>query len=194
MTEKFLKSHDFTAKWEGGYSDYKEDRGGATNYGVSMVFLQGLEKHKTELLRRLGVVLPVTKESIKALTKTQAQQLFYNEFWANADLDAYPLPVALCFYDMRVNHGAKNATRLIQRAYNALDSTAEKLVEDGALGAKTKAALTGVIDSLAFVSCAENARKDFFEAIMRNAPSQEKFRNGWLNRAHAMGNTAKEYA
>ena len=40
----FLKCFDFTIKNEGGYNEIKFDNGGATNYGVSLRFLNDTTK------------------------------------------------------------------------------------------------------------------------------------------------------
>ena len=41
--EVFEAAHAHVAKWEGGYFDHPNDPGGVTMYGVSLMFLKGLD-------------------------------------------------------------------------------------------------------------------------------------------------------
>ena len=182
---KFNKAMQFTAKWEGGLSDDKADKGGLTHYGVCLAFLKDVEaasKRNKEYLRELGVLLPVTRASISRLTREQAEKLFRWQFWDALSCDEYSLPVGVVLFDMAVNHGRANAVKLMQRGCNAAGFT-PPLTVDSRLGPKTQAALHA-LDAGKLAACAIDARIKFYNDIVANNPSQKVFLKGWLNRAN----------
>ncbi len=181
--DKFSYAYAFTAKAEGGFSDEKNDRGGATGYGVSLAFLTQLAASSRDYakLQELGVVLPVTRESVVSLTAEQARDILKYEFWDKPEFEDFPKRVACCLFDMAVNHGTSRAVKLAQRGYNAtIGAFGAKLVVDGVIGLQTTNAL--MQESNILLSNIIEARWAFYEAIMKNDPSQEVFRNGWRNR------------
>lgn len=187
---EFSKAHAFTAKWEGGLSDHPSDRGGITKYGVSIKFLQGLaaEQLGRDVLDRMSIRLPITAETVRSLTRDQAEALFRWEFWTPLRMDALPQRSATLLYDMSVNHGAKRAVILAQRGYNAcVGPYGKKLEEDGILGPQTRAALTHDTDAIA--SAIINARRDFYRAIVAQDATQNAHLKGWLNRADDLART-----
>ena len=181
--DKFSYAYAFTAQAEGGSSDDKNDRGGATGYGVSLAFLKTLAANSRDhaKLQELGVLLPVTRESVVGLTAEQARDILKYEFWDKPKFENFPKRVACCLFDMAVNHGTSRAIKLAQRGYNAtIGSFGAKLVVDGVMGAQTTTALMQETDTL--LDNIISARWAFYEAIMQNDPSQETFRRGWRNR------------
>ena len=184
--DAFAVAHAFTAKWEGGLSDVPQDAGGITRYGVSLAFLQGLFEESPatrQLLSRIGVSLPPTRESVKRLTADQAAALFRDQFWDDLKCDAFPLPIAVILYDMAVNHGRSRAVRLAQRGYNAtLANASGRLDEDGVPGPLTRRCLS--VDSPALRRAILDARENFYRAIVSAKPSQRVFLRGWLNRTN----------
>ncbi len=180
----FLKSHEFTARFEGGYSNYKEDAGGATKYGVSLRWLRTLGT-VGDIDADIDADGDVDIDDVKALTVEEAKQLFFRHFWQSANLDVFPLHVAFMMYDMRVNHGPRGATVILQRAYNDMMQR-QALVVDGALGPKTTSALLQK-SGRALIDAMVRQRTEAYEHIMAARPSQEVFREGWLRRAQEMG-------
>ena len=183
-------AYTFTAKAEGGYSNDKYDRGGATGYGVSTALLKSMSQISRDrnFLESCGVLLPVSGETIKSLTREQAKEIFKSEFWDKNDLGIYPVRMAAVLFDMAVNHGWKNAVKIAQRGYNSFVGVyGSKLVVDGIDGHQTRQALKGDADLL--LTRIIDRRWDFYEAIMENNPTQEKFRNGW----HARCQNLRKY-
>lgn len=183
MDDKFSYAYAFTAKAEGGFSDDKNDRGGATGFGVSLAFLKSLAANSRDnaKLKELGVLLPVTRESIEALTSSQARDILKYEFWDKPKFEVFPKRIACCLFDMAVNHGTSRSIKLAQKGYNAtIGNFGAKLAVDGVMGAQTTTALMQESDVL--LSNIIEARWAFYEAIMKNDPSQETFRRGWRNR------------
>ena len=181
---KFETAYDFTAKWEGGLSDDPADRGGITNYGVSIEFLRDCERLDTTKLLCLGIKTPVSRESIKSLRRDQARDLFRWRFWETPGYERYELPLAAVLFDCSVNHGISRAIKLAQKAFNAIaPATAEKLSVDGIQGPKTKAALI-LVGSFPLARAIVSERKRFYQAIVDSNHTQRVFLRGWLNRAN----------
>lgn len=171
MTD-FDKIHEFVAKWEGGYVDDPSDRGGTTNYGISLAFLKGLPIEDADI-NHDGIV---DKRDIKALTKAQAKELLRHYFWQNMRLDTLSLikpRLAAACYNFAMNMGMGTARKLAQAA---VGTTA-----DGAWGPKTWKAFYECRDEDAALKMCRLARERY-EGIARNNPSQQRFLKGWLNR------------
>lgn len=174
------EAYAFTAKWEGGLSDDAADRGGITNYGVSIVFLRDFVKSHCSAAKRLGLPYVVDKNVIRSLTKEKAKEIFREAFWSAMCCDEYSAPFAAALFDCGVNSGCARAVRCAQTACNLyLD---KPLIVDGALGPKSKAAFKNA--SLKEALASINARRAFLERIVENNPSQKVFARGWNNRVN----------
>ena len=182
-TTAFQTAHAFTAKWEGGLSDHPSDTGGITKYGVCITFLQDKASAKSgrDFLSTIGVKTPITKDTIRALSREQAESIFRHFFWDKLQCDLLPLRPAVILYDMAVNHGLNGGVKIAQRGCNAVFGKGT-LVEDGLMGPKTREALSK--DTLALALAIIQKRRDYYQAIVANKPSQKVFLNGWLNRAN----------
>ena len=188
----FERCQQFTLKWEGGLSDDPEDKGGLTKYGISWEYLQDMSRSRPSVLRDILGTSTVTRQLIKNLTKEQAGALFKFSFWDPFKLDEMPISVALCAYDMNLNHGSFNAMKIMQRACNIMPSVMPKLSVDGKYGPKTRSAMH-------FMNCPNgiaaiaNKRQSFYDAIVANNPKQKGFIRGWTNRCNDMKRQALEW-
>jgi lysozyme family protein len=185
MTEdRFEIANAFTEKWEGALTTNNADRGGITNWGVSLRFLQDYARSNRAYLDSLGVLTPIVYDSIRLLTKKQAHQIFKRAFWDQPlRLSEFPRLTSIMVYDGAINHGPGNAVRMLQRACNDFQE-GERLVVDGLIGPRTRArtfSLGGAHDRELATNFI-NHRENFFHAIVRNDPSQNVFLRGWLNR------------
>ena len=178
---KFETAYEFTARWEGGLSDDPADRGGITNYGVSIEFLKDCARIDSVHCQHLGISLPVTREIIKALKKDQAKELFRWRFWDTPGFELYDTPLAVTLFDCAVNHGIKRSILLAQKAFNNIGDPALWLIVDGIQGPKTKMALQSV-NAAALSTAIISERRDFYRAIVKSNYSQRVFLRGWLNR------------
>lgn len=183
----FETAHSFTKKWEGSFSDDPADRGGITNHGVSLVFLRQFSSGNRTFLQELGIVLPISAHSIRALTKAQAKAIFYKAFWLPLGIMP-PLPqaVATFLYDCAVNHGKGAAVRMAQRACNDVLGK-PVLAIDGLLGAQSRAALRLCDARMVLQLCAQ--RRAFFQRIADRDNTQKRFLAGWLNRCNDLEKT-----
>ena len=181
----FERCQQFTLKWEGGLSDDAADKGGLTKYGISMAYLQDMARTRPSVLRDILGTATVTRQLVRSLTQEQAGALFKYSFWDPFQLDDQPLSVALCVYDMNLNHGSFNAMKIVQRACNVMPFVMPKLSVDGRFGPKTRAAMR-LMNCASGISAIASKRQDFYNAIVRNNPSQKVFLNGWTNRCSDM--------
>lgn len=181
----FKDAHAFTAKWEGGLTDHKYDRGGLTAWGASITFVQDIARTASgrNFLQAIGVGIPVTRDVIRGLTREQVAAMFRHEFWDALRLDDLPFRHAALLYDAAVNSGRAQAVKLSQRGYNrCVGPQGVKLDEDGILGPLTRKALQNT-DTDAVVRAIIGARRDLYRAIVERTPAQRVFLKGWLNRA-----------
>lgn len=174
----FDKALSFVFGNEGGYSNDPDDRGGATNLGITQ-----------STLDRARCQIPDLPSSVRDLTRAQAEEVYRALYWKAAKADMMPYPLCTLHFDAAVNHGIGGAGKLLQRAINnyALKAGLDVRVEvDGAVGPKTLSALCqcldlkGNVNLISEIYC--NQREAYYKAIVENNPSQKVFWNGWMNR------------
>ena len=183
MADNFSIAHAFTAKWEGGLSDDAADSGGLTKFGVDLAMMQDIASTQAgrDTLDRMGIILPVTHNTIKNLTETQAASIYRWQAWDALKLDQIPLRPAVVIYDAAVNSGPKQSVRFAQRGYNACVAYGQPLDTDGIMGPATRKAMQQA-DTDKILMAMLDQREKFFNDLVRAKPSQEVFLRGWLNR------------
>lgn len=161
-------------KIEGGYSDDKDDKGGKTRYGIT-----------EELARDYGY-----KGDMKDLPRSNAESIYYLEFWQPVASLIYPYYIRLAdeIFESTVNHGKSAPAQWLQQALNALNRCGTiwpNLEVDGHIGARTISALNSAIgygekDRLLLVYSI--LRGYFYIRLTQVDESQEKWFRGWLSR------------
>lgn len=165
---------DKVLKDEGGYVENKRDLGGVTNYGISLRFLQTINKE-------------ATKETIQKLTKEEAEDLYYNHFWlANRYDEIQSQEIANKVFNTAVNVGPVVANRFLQTTLNILIFHGKKLEEDGLIGEQT----IETVNLLYNEDVEDNVlkvysllQKEYYAKIIINRPEQIVFFKGWFKRA-----------
>lgn len=183
MADNFSIAHAFTTKWEGGLSDDAADSGGLTKFGVDLAMMQDIASTQAgrDTLDRMGIILPVNRNTIKNLTETQAASIYRWQAWEALKLDQIPLRPAVVLYDAAVNSGPKQSVKFAQRGYNACVAYGQPLDTDGIMGPATRKAMQQA-DTDKILMAMLDQREKFFNDLVRAKPSQEVFLNGWLNR------------
>lgn len=126
---EFIPALEFVLGLEGGYSNHKEDSGGATNYGIT-----------EKLARSYGY-----KGHMKDLTLEIAANIYKKEFWDKLKLEQLDNQyLAIRIFDISVNCGRSKGTKIVQNAYNNMWSTKSKLSVDGMIGRRTISRLNAV--------------------------------------------------
>lgn len=172
---------------EGGFNDIPQDRGGATNFGISLRFLRA-EAAINPQVRGLFPAGPIDIEDIRNLTVDQAAKIYLWCFWVPAKCDALPKRIDHAVFDQAVNAGLRTAGRLLQRAINAVGKWAglPLLSEDGAIGLQTTAAAHRA-HAPDLVAAFRRVAADRYRGLVVARPSQSVFLNGWLARAAKLG-------
>ena len=148
-------------KWEGGYSDNPNDRGGATNSGVTLAVYQSVYgKNKT-------------KNDLKKMTNEQWNYIFTKLYWNKWKADEIKnQSIANILVDWVWMSGL-GTIKKIQSLFG--------LTADGIVGNKTISYINSHDQEEVFNKI-WNRRKQFYESLVKNNPSQKVFLKGWMNR------------
>ena len=148
-------------RWEGGYSDNPNDRGGATNSGVTLAVYQLVYgKNKT-------------KNDLKKMTSDQWNYIFTKLYWNKWKADEIKnQSIANILVDW-VWMSGYGTIKKIQSLFG--------LTADGIVGNKTISYINSHDQEEVFNNI-WNRRKSFYESLVKNNPSQKVFLKGWMNR------------
>ncbi len=166
---------------EGGYVNDPADPGGATNFGVTI-----------GTLKRLGLDLTgdrkVTTADVKAVTRSQARDIFIRDYIYRPKINELPGPVQASIFDMQVNAGT-NAVKILQRLLGNMD---HPVSIDGAIGPKTirAARLAQQAAPNHFADAYGIERRNYYYSLADRRPASRKFaraidggKGGWIRRA-----------
>ena len=163
---------------EGGYSNHSADRGGATQYGISLRFLSSLPTDLGDITGDGHVDI----NDIQNLSEADAIA-FYRKYF----FEHYRLYNILCqrtltkALGLHINMRGRVAGRVVQRACRACGYP---LVEDGILGSKSFQAINTVGQNILVPAiCSEAA--GVYRLIVERDADQAVFLKGWLNRAYS---------
>ena len=162
---------------EGGYSDRRADRGGATNKGIT--------QHTYDIYRQ-SLHLPL--QPVKFLTLEETSDIYRTSYWNPVKAGKLPTPLDLCLFDASVQHGTGRASKWLQRVVGT--------TPDGSIGNATLTALAALISRNGLKSVVDEymkIREDFYAEIIANDPSQVVFKNGWANRMGFLKIAIKEF-
>ncbi len=181
MSKEFDLAYEHVKKWEGGYVNNKNDKGGATNFGISIKFLEDFHQTRTGqvLLGKMNIH-KVNVETIKNLTLEQAKAIYKKAFWEDTNISKLPLKFAIVVFDFAVNSGSYAGARILQRAINA--------DVDGIIGPLTitQAKIKAEENEQAVLETMFKYREDFYNNIVKRNASQKVFLKGWLNRLNSL--------
>jgi lysozyme family protein len=154
----------FIRKWEGGYSNKKNDKGGCTMQGVTIkTFKSYFGEDKT-------------CSDLKQITDEQWAYVFKDGYWnpCKGD-DINDQSIANIIVDWAWMSGVKTAVKVVQKLVG--------VKADGIIGKQTLSAINSSNAPKLFESI-YNEREKFYYDIVERDPSQKKFLTGWLNRLH----------
>ncbi len=175
---------------EGGHSNDPADRGGETQYGVSLRFLKAageIDANRDgfgDLDLNFDTVLD--GRDIRLLTPEIATDLFQDHFYIRPGFWNLAAPYDAAMFDQAVHGGTTAAIKILQRALNR--RLTAKLAVDGQLGAKTARAFWNAIGGRGeLIEAIRDEAAQRYLAIIAADPSQAKYRKGWLRRARELG-------
>jgi lysozyme family protein len=174
-TGRFKLAFDIVVDHEGGYNDIKADRGGATNFGVSLAFIKS--RGLVYDFNRDGVI---DKEDIRRITRDDAATLYLNQFWDVTRCDDLPNGMALLMFDAAVNSGPAQAVKWLQAVLG--------VTPDGVMGPVTVRAAQKA--PLATMEQMHLLRMRF----MTQLPGWPAFGKGWSMRMVQIAFQARSFA
>lgn len=163
VSSNFARIQPFIEKWEGGYSNNPQDRGGPTNMGITLATLRAW-RHRDDL----------TAQDVQQLSREEARSIFKARYFDVVRGDDLPLQVAAAAYNAAVLHGTSRAAEFLQ---NSLARCGVPVDVDHIIGPDTVRAVASVN---APTLC--NAFLDIEDAYFRALPDFSVFGKGWLNR------------
>jgi lysozyme family protein len=162
---------------EGGYVNNPDDRGGATNFGITQA-----------VARAHGYA-----GDMRTLPRTEAESIYMRLYWLKPKFDqiaATAPELATKLFDIAVNMGPATAIGFLRRALNALnrnghdfsDLSPAPLVDDSLLAALgaflAKRGTQGVTVLTKAVNALQGER---YIALAEHRPADESFVYGWMN-------------
>ena len=174
-------------KHEGKLVNNIHDKGGITNYGISLRFLKSLVRARPDLLAKVDVNHDkiINEHDVIHMPLKEAIDLYQQQFWDKQKLgNIVYQPLATKVFDMSVNMGNQEAVELLQEACNKLYNT-HHLGIDGKLGNQT----LNTINSLnpkqhqSLLKLLKKVSRDYYQHIAKKHPAYKQFLKGWLKRA-----------
>ena len=114
-------------------------------------------------------------DRVKKLSVKDAEEIYRNEYWKFDGIRDQPIATKL--FDMSVNMGVGTAVKMLQRILG--------VDVDGIFGTRTLDAVNGDDPDILMLDLVQ-ACINRYEAIIKNDPTQERFRKGWMRRAKSM--------
>lgn len=153
-----------------GFVNDPNDNGGATMIGVTIGTYRSY-------CRQRGWKIP-TVQNLKDISYKIWRDIVYSVFWNKWKADTI---VDQTVANMVVDWAWHSGASTIKKVQKLLGVTA-----DGIVGPKTIGALNNAKD---IKSKIYQSRKAYFEAIVKNNPSQKKWLKGWMNRLNSVYNS-----
>lgn len=157
-------------KFEGGFVDDPDDRGGATNQGITQATFDAWQDNR-ELPRR----------AVRDITDYEVEAIYHVRYWSPCRGDDLHPPLDLVVFDAAVQHGPHRAIKWLQELVG--------VQVDGTSGEKTLYAVNGHVLSNGVTDLVDaymTHRASFYASIIARDPSQKKFQKGWANRMNAV--------
>jgi lysozyme family protein len=153
-------------KYEGGYVNDPDDKGGATNKGITQkVYNSYRIKNNLEV------------QSVKFISNKEVEDIYFDSYWLAGKCDKLPKKVAIAHFDTCVNSGIGRGSKILQKAVG--------VVVDGAVGNQTLAAVNRMSEIILMNKYLDE-RVRFLNLIVEKNPVQVKFLRGWLNRVNSL--------
>jgi lysozyme family protein len=140
---------------EGGYVWHPNDPGGETNMGIAKLFYPNLD--------------------IKNLTKEQAINIYFRDYWKNMHLDKiHNDDLVLQVFDFGINAGTKRSIKILQGMVG--------VDVDGVIGPVTSYFVNYYSGNT--VEEFKEKRREYYRSLVDRRPSMKVFLNGWLHRVN----------
>lgn len=151
---------------EGGFSNDPRDRGGATNYGITLATL-------AEWRRSRDPGATVTADHVRDLQVEEAKEIYRSRYWNVLRCDDLPKGVDLLVFDLGVNAGPARSAKILQEVLG--------VEQDGSIGPVTLNGLNACAPDKIIREFSAK-RLDFY----RGLADFGTFGAGWTNRTNRM--------
>lgn len=101
----FDKALSFVLRWEGGYVNNPNDKGGATNKGITQSTYNAWLQSKKQNLK-----------DVRHITDEEVRQIYYNNYWLKAGCDKMSEKFAILCFDTAVNMGVGRVKPFLEYA------------------------------------------------------------------------------
>jgi len=164
----YAKALRFVLRWEGGFVDDPDDRGGRTNKGVTQrVYNKWLENQSQP------------GKDVLNISDNEVSVIYEQNYWLRAKCDRLRDSLDMAQFDTAINMGVNRAIKILQQAVGA--------DVDGRFGPNTQKACDDCdIGTALIMYC------DIREGLYRRfatVPRQAKFLKGWMNRLNDLRHT-----
>lgn len=161
MMTMYDKSFGRVFRNEGGFQNDRADRGNWTSGRVGVGQLLGT---------KYGLAAMTYPDlDIPNLTLEEAKAIYKRDWWDKLRMDKFRPAMQYQMFDAAINHGMRNATKMLQRAAGAKP--------DGIIGPKTREAIAEVeLNDLLMCFLAERLE---FMTVIHTWP---RFGKGWARR------------
>lgn len=105
MNEVFEKALHFVLKWEGGYVNNPNDKGGATNKGITQNTYNAWLRSKNQNLK-----------DVRNITDREVKEIYYKNYWLKAGCDKMTEKFAILCFDTAVNMGVSRVSEFLKYA------------------------------------------------------------------------------
>ncbi|HCL6630387.1 TPA: hypothetical protein N2R15_005220, partial [Citrobacter amalonaticus] len=170
----FSKISGVILRHEGGYVNDPDDKGGETNMGIT------LDTWKAFAPDDLGI--QATSETLKELTKQQAEVIYYNHYWKPKGFCKLEnTKIALMIYDWTITSGraVKQIRKLLNEEYDSRVSISNSIDDD------MIHCINNIDEQEKLLNRIADVRKDYYRSltVTNGEPNtQVKFLTGWLGR------------
>lgn len=103
--ELFKKALSFVLKWEGGYVNNPNDKGGATNKGITQGTYNGW------LVSR-----GLQRKDVKFISQSEVEEIYFNNYWLKAGCNKMSRKFAVLAFDTAVNMGVGRVQEFLRAA------------------------------------------------------------------------------
>lgn len=149
----FAKAVEELIAREGGIVNDPDDTGGLTKYGISKRSYPALD--------------------IANLSKADAADIYFADFWQPAGCESLPQGVAECVFDFAVTSSVRRSVRALQQAAG--------VAIDGVVGPVTMQAVAGAADLIA--ARFTLIRMAYYADLAIKQKKNQKFLAGWIRRS-----------
>lgn len=201
---EFLPAYLPVKDFEGGWCNVPGDAGGETYAGIARNFFSDwsgwplIDAEKCHVSFRQGSTAFSRRLSSVPGLADLVTDWYRVEWWDRMGLARFPQAVANEIFEQSINLGRGGAGRYLQRLCNSLNYDKRNdarlfsdLIEDGAVGPKTLAALTTVLDrrisDAAVVHALNCLQGAHYVGLGAKSFQHRQFMDGWMKRTHCPG-------